>query len=329
MDASAPERKLLINAAADKRRRWPWIAPMPVADDSDLELVFAGVDPVTLTLARARDVIAGLSSDLQGLLPAAAASFDVADGLQGPGAGAAFLVAPGYAPIEVLVDSITATEIRLAEPLRISVPLEDIGAVLIWRLWTCLVPVAVTAAETLGEPIIWSVDYTGRPGAGVGSLPGMRDEGVVHVVRRIFDPGLDTSTLRSALGAGIVADIDHRAATQASAIATALGELIDWIRAQLTEAGDDRREDDLEGHRFRRALTRWTASVLLEGDRPTEATAQRKLAIEQARLALASCVRYASDDQPAVGRQALRGTMLAGGIAKDTPTGRAAYADRW
>jgi hypothetical protein len=324
------ERKLRLNTVEGKRPRWRWLAPMPVTEASGaLDLVFeleSGDFDVELTLDRAAAAIGSIDEGLQTLGPVGNATFTADSGEQGP---EAFLVVAGHLPIPVVVMSIAADAIRLAERLTIEPPISDgAPASLVWRSWSCLVPVAVTTTETMGSPIGWRVDYTGKP-RGTATLPGQRDEGVVHVVRRIFDPGVDTTVLRSVLSPAMVADIDHRHPSHAQTIATALGEMVSFIRASLAERGDGRLEDDLDGRHFRVALSRWAASLLLEREDQDAADAQRTLALALTRQGLSAAVRFDADGQGQRGQQAVRGSMLAGSVAKDTPTGRARFADRW
>lgn len=328
------ERKLRLNTVEGKRPRWRWHAPMPVVEASGaLDLVFeleSGDVAVDLTLDRAADAIGSIDEGLQTLGPVGDATFAAGNGLQGPDAGAAFLVVAGHLPIPVVVMSIAADAIRLAERLTIEPPISDgAPASLVWRSWSCLVPVSVTTTETMGSPINWYVDFTGNPGSGAGTLPGQRDEGVVHVVRRIFNPGVDTTVLRSVLSPAMVADIDHRHPSHAQTIATALGEMVSFIRASLADRGDGRLEDDLDGRHFQVALSRWAASLLLEREDQDAADAQRTLALALTRQGLSAAVHFDADGQGQRGQQAVRGSMLAGSVAKDTPTGRARFADRW
>lgn len=301
------ERKIRLGTLP----KWPWRAPQPVTGDAP-SLVFeipAGEETIALSPIRVTDTVDGISDDRR-TLTKAAADLPAAQGVQGSLWGQAFLITAGSGIHPIQVEHITSGQLVLAERLPNNVVISVASpATVQWRHHIGTITEAVSASETsTAGAIRWRVDYTGLGPVGVGSLPGQRDEGIVHVVPRIFSPKVDIERLAAP---GFVGSKPSSRDDWEAQIDTAHAELVQYIR---TAYRGERREDALDPGRFVLPLLRLSTALILERVEPEESSRQRIEAFK----AIDEALRAPSLTQP--------GAVSAGEGGVDTSTIGAFYA---
>lgn len=279
-DSGTSERKITLS---DLRPAWPWRAPVPVtAPAPRLFLSPAGGEvDAALSPIRTDDTVDGVSNDRR-TLTWSAENLAPASGVQGERWGQAFLLTAGDGWHPIQVERIAAGELVLAHPLPRNVvvtPAEP--ATVQWRHHVVQVPAGLPASETSATGAIrWRVEYTALGPAGLGDIAGQRDDGLLHIVERIFSPRVDIARLSAP---GLVGRRPTDRDSWEAEIDAAHADLVQHIRSHF---GGARREDALDGGRFVWPLLRLTTSRILEASDPEESTRQAREAYRLADSAL-------------------------------------------
>lgn len=268
------ERKLLVNSSADDRAVWPVTLPEAIKPGTTPTLTFTLPDGSTqapaLTVVRASDTVDGIgggnTNDRRRLTKAAGGMASLHGGIPGVDYGAAHLITAQDGTFGIQVNRIEGSAIVLGweVPKGVVIGAAPNEATVQYATWTCRVPVEVTAAQTVANPIPWVLRYTAKAGADTPDMPGQRIHGHAHVVNRMFQTGLTHSefmVLASGLWPG--APFNHLP-DWTPIIDQAFLRLVQMIRRDAKSS--TRAEDDLDGAAFLDVHLHLTAALIRGND---------------------------------------------------------------